>query len=162
DVRDGTLELRPAALAAQLAPGQCRLHIAGDDHHYARYDQGQTHAVAIVSGGGGAFLHPTETSRGKPGAPTTVMRTTSYPDPATSRALSATLVNPLIVMDAGLVHAAGALIAALLYWTIPTATADLAPAALWLGAIAVFFGSLYIANLVNWRIRKARKRLAKA
>jgi hypothetical protein len=53
--------------------GKCRLDISGDVHHYARYygpntknlpDQpmrSSDHYASVVSGGGGAFLHPSET-----------------------------------------------------------------------------------------------------
>ncbi|HWO24423.1 MAG TPA: hypothetical protein VNO30_37015 [Kofleriaceae bacterium] len=51
---------------------ECRLDLAGDTHHYARYghvdavhDAVPAHSFAsVVSGGGSAFLHPTHTSIG--------------------------------------------------------------------------------------------------
>lgn len=53
--------------------GNCRLDISGDVHHYARYFGPNTknlptapmrssdHYASLVAGGGGAFLHPSET-----------------------------------------------------------------------------------------------------
>jgi hypothetical protein len=54
-------------------PGRCRLDLSGDVHHYARYYGPNTknlpdkpfrssnHYASVVAGGGGAFLHPSET-----------------------------------------------------------------------------------------------------
>jgi hypothetical protein len=53
--------------------GKCRLDLSGDVHHYARYYGPNTknlptqparssdHYASVVAGGGGAFLHPSET-----------------------------------------------------------------------------------------------------
>lgn len=51
-----------------IAPGKCRLDLSGDIHHYARYwgpepSSGKaSNYASIVSGGGGAFFHPTQTN----------------------------------------------------------------------------------------------------
>ncbi len=153
------LELDPTKLGKQLDKvGACRLHIAGDDHHYARYDDGNIPASAatIVSGGGGAFLHPTETSRGE------VTRQKSYPATAVSAKLSAQLVNPLVVFSAGLVYLVGAVLGALLYATHPGDWRELGPAAMWNGALIVMVLALLGGVKVNKRVALARKRIAKA
>jgi hypothetical protein len=67
---------KPQELADGESPKhelECRLDLAGDTHHYARYgrvdsvhDAVPAHSYAsLVSGGGGAFLHPTHTTIGK-------------------------------------------------------------------------------------------------
>ncbi len=64
-------ETRPDSLG-----GACRVDIAGDTHHYARYYGKKTpiaageepetaRYVSVVSGLGGAFLHPTHTDHGE-------------------------------------------------------------------------------------------------
>jgi len=68
-----------------------RLLMAGDIHHYSRHapkspDGGPD---LIISGGGGAFLHPTHIDPEVPG----YKRVSAYPSPAISRALA--LRNPL-------------------------------------------------------------------
>lgn len=67
-------------------PFQLRLDLAGDVHHYQRYDLGADTGVpgsqrmAVVAGGGGAFLHPTQQPIGP--LPAQV----SYPTPEESQA----------------------------------------------------------------------------
>ena len=67
---------------ARLPAGTARLDLAGDVHHYARYLK-QTNYASVVSGGGGAFLHPSDTTLGDI-APDHI-----YPAPGKSRRMSA-------------------------------------------------------------------------
>ena len=54
--------------AEMLAPGKCRLDLSGDIHHYARYwgpkpaSVDASNYASVVSGGGGAFFHPSHTN----------------------------------------------------------------------------------------------------
>ncbi|HEX5365645.1 MAG TPA: hypothetical protein VFW63_03130 [Acidimicrobiales bacterium] len=98
-----------------------RLTLAGDDHHYARYEErlapgatGPAHKV--TAGGGGAFLHPTHAlpdraelavDRDDPARPATYDLRRRYPDPRTSRRLSLGAVllpvrNPSFLVVPGL------------------------------------------------------------
>ena len=89
---------------AVMAPRELdlRLTLAGDLHHYARYEQVDAHEVGpaqkITSGGGGAFLHPTHdlpaeaTVAVDPDDPrrlsTYALQDSRYPSPGRSRLLS--------------------------------------------------------------------------
>lgn len=124
------------------APGTCRLHLSGDTHHYARYS-GQsgpgpvipTSIASVVSGGGGAFTHPTEHSCG------TLASAIKYPDPRDSRKrTAAALVNPLRVIGAGMLHLLGAGLAWLFHAHWPQHLADLRHPLLWTACIAVSLG----------------------
>ncbi|HKP59165.1 MAG TPA: hypothetical protein VJV78_20725 [Polyangiales bacterium] len=55
---------RPFTAAPSLPePDAIHLDLAGDVHHYARYaDAGAPNYAYVVSGGGGAFVHPTQTT----------------------------------------------------------------------------------------------------
>lgn len=161
------VELAPEAVARSLAPGQCRLHIAGDEHHYVRYDSSPagpaggggdappSHAVTVVSGGGGAFLHPTETRLGD------LPRTRPYPSVETSSELTAGLVNPKTTFSGGLIWAVGAALAALLCASFPESWDAAAPAAGWLVTVVAAFGAFYGAYRTDRRIALAVKRVAK-
>lgn len=164
------VELAPEAVARSLAPGQCRLHIAGDEHHYVRYDSAPagpattpatggaappSHAVTVVSGGGGAFLHPTETRLGD------LARTRPYPSVETSSKLTAGLVNPKTTFSGGLIWAVGAVLAALLCASFPESRDAAAPAGIWLATVVAAFGALYGAYRMDRRIALAVKRVAK-
>lgn len=97
----------------ELPEGVCRLDLSGDVHHYARYlggDEAEASRYAsVVSGGGGAFLHPTVTDFGE------VEPRRIYPDPASShRELTRRLLNPWNVLRGGYVWLAGALVALVL------------------------------------------------
>jgi len=155
---DAALAFDPKEVAGQLKPGTCRLHLAGDDHHYARYDEPSACAVSVVSGGGGAFLHPTEMSHHQ------VERTMSYPTREQSSALSSKLVNPLVVWSAGLVHVLGGMLGTILYGTFPfgASPSTLVPALLWLAALTVAGLSIYTGVRIHKRVANARKRIAKA
>lgn len=151
------LELDPTKIP--LRKGQALLHIAGDDHHYARYDNGEAEssAIAIVSGGGGAFLHPTETSRGD------VRRSATYPSEEVSALQSTKVLNPAVMFSAGLVYVVGAILAAIMYWTFPR---DWSWPAMrgswgWFGAVAVSSLAVFGAYKANKRITAARTRIAK-
>lgn len=118
--RDGfeRLELPPLYDGGAPAPGTCRLDLSGDTHHYARYEPdpppaaartevgkgcatAQTEAapyLAVVSGGGGAFHHPSYVAVGdlEPQA--------TYPTPAVSRqAVARRLFNPLQLLGGGFI-----------------------------------------------------------
>lgn len=86
---------------AESSGAQVRVHLAGDLHHYQRYESLRTPGpeapttcsysqTKLVSGGGGAFLHPTHTypSRTKSGANLKNL----YPSASASRKLSAKLM----------------------------------------------------------------------
>jgi hypothetical protein len=49
---------------AKRAKGSLRLDLAGDIHHYARYGTGESGYLAVVSGLGGVFHHPSFTEAG--------------------------------------------------------------------------------------------------
>lgn len=102
---DGTRE--------QLPDGVCRLDLSGDVHHYARYlggdPDGSSHYASVVSGGGGAFLHPTVTNFDE------LPAETIYPDPEHShREVTRRLLNPWNIVRGGYVWLAGALVALVL------------------------------------------------
>ena len=88
------------------------VYLSGDLHHYRRHSDGQHHHK-IVAGGGGAFLHPTHDvdvaslpAAALPGcpAPAPYVLRESYPDVATSRALTRrNLLFPLLNWRFGLV-----------------------------------------------------------
>jgi hypothetical protein len=90
EVRDwapGLLERLGEKLAP--APGEARLYLSGDSHHYSRYALPRSRAVNIVCGLGGASLHPPRHDRGSLNA------LSCFPDPraATKDVLRRTL-NP--------------------------------------------------------------------
>lgn len=155
---DAALSFDPEQVADQMKPGACRLHLAGDDHHYARYDEPSGCAASVVSGGGGAFLHPTEMTRDQ------IPRSRSYPTYEQSSELSSKLVNPLVVWSAGLVHVVAGILGTILCATYPSANSPsaLVPAALWLAALTVAGLSIYAATRIDKQVAKARKTLAKA
>jgi hypothetical protein len=51
-----------------LGEGKCRVDLSGDIHHYARYwgappaSQAKSNYASVMSGGGGAFFHPSQTN----------------------------------------------------------------------------------------------------
>lgn len=105
-----------------LPEGSCRLDIAGDVHHYARYwgsepgsDKPARYA-SVVSGLGGAFLHSTSTDVRK------VRAKERYPEPW--EALAETLprlLNPGLILFGGRIGVIGMLVAALLYIAVSSA-----------------------------------------
>jgi len=88
-------------LPRPLAPGQCRLDLSGDAHHYERYrGDGECYA-AVVSGAGGAFHHPSFPDFGE------VPRRAVYPAPERSRrAVADALFNPRTIFNGGIVSVA--------------------------------------------------------
>ncbi len=87
-------------------PGACRLDVAGDIHHYARYQAPAAEPppaaaayASVVSGLGGAFHHPSFPVVG-PRAPVTI-----FPPPAASRrAVARRLFNPVWLFRGGLIR----------------------------------------------------------
>ncbi|MBP6843190.1 MAG: hypothetical protein KA201_05575 [Kofleriaceae bacterium] len=111
------LGLAPLFAGGAPEPGSCRLDLSGDTHHYARYHPGQAAAPAaaigdgqraagpvtpvayagVVSGGGGAFHHP---SFGPIGP---IAAQALYPRAELSRrAVSRRLLKPWSIFDGGL------------------------------------------------------------
>lgn len=145
-------------------PGTCRLHLSGDDHHYARYN-GQTgpgpltptSIATVVSGGGGAFTHPTEHSCG------TVPAAVKYPDPRESRERTASaLVNPLAVIRAGMLHVLGALMVWLFYCHWPENLESLRYPGLWtlcvIASLGLCVGSVHLARyLARRKVRHGKQ-----
>lgn len=117
-----------------LGQGKCRLDLSGDVHHYARYWGGAQSAspnganyASVVSGLGGAFLHPTQTDVGKVGAQVL------YPSKDDSQEeVARRLFNPLIVIGGGYVCLVGAMIALITYFaaTVAPSTQSLVDALL--------------------------------
>ena len=112
---------------AKLKPGQCRLDLAGDVHHYARY-WGPTAAgpcprkrssaprpssnsyASVVSGGGGAFHHPSTTYVNE------ICEQVLYPSEDKSRtAVTSQLFKFWTVMRGGYVWLGGFIIAFMVY-----------------------------------------------
>src|SRR5262249_22624390 len=129
--------------------GTCRLYLSGDDHHYARYngqpplEPGQspparvtpTSVATVVSGGGGAFTHPTEHSCG------TLASAVKYPSAGASRdRTAAALVNPLAVIRAGMLHFVGAGLAWLFCSNWPKDLPSLVDPAIWTACVAASLG----------------------
>lgn len=110
-----------------LAEDCVRLDLAGDIHHYARYggparsDQPANYA-SVVSGLGGAFLHPSHTDFGE------VRPQVLYPDKAHSRATVASrLFRPWTIWRGGLIWLVGGLVALVMTYAarVPTTHAVL-------------------------------------
>jgi hypothetical protein len=107
---------------AALPPGTCRLDLAGDVHHYARYWGAEPGAArparyaSVVSGLGGAFLHSSSTDVGE------VPAQVRYPEP--KMALTATLrrlLEPWSIFQGGRIGQIGLLVAGLLYIAVSSA-----------------------------------------
>jgi hypothetical protein len=118
-----SLGLEPAFLErndGRLAGGMCRLDISGNYHYYARYwgDDGRPpergaergNYASVVSGLGGAFLHPSQT-RGGPLAERAI-----YPKPADSRLeVAKRIFKPWKIATGGYIWLVGALLALIIY-----------------------------------------------
>lgn len=117
---------------AELDPGQCRLDLSGDVHHYARYwgPQAATNSrehssaprpsansyASVVSGAGGAFHHPTTTYNNE------ICEQALYPPEAKSRkAIAQRIFNFWNVRKGGYIWLFGLIIAAAIFFgvTIP-------------------------------------------
>jgi hypothetical protein len=101
----------------ELGAGKCRLDLAGDVHHYARHwgeppaSDRASRYVSVVSGGGGAFFHPSHTDIGE------VPRQVLYPTASASRsAVADQIFNLLNIVRGGWVWLFGGLIAFMLYF----------------------------------------------
>ncbi|MEP7010733.1 MAG: metallophosphoesterase [Acidobacteriota bacterium] len=99
-----------------LPAGGCRLDLSGDVHHYARYWGAEpgaaqpAHYASVVSGLGGAFLHPSCTDRGE------VPAAIRYPEPRTALAkVLRQVLNPWSIVLGGRVWLIGLLIAGFLF-----------------------------------------------
>jgi hypothetical protein len=100
-----------------LAPGSCRLDLAGDVHHYARYwgaspgeAGGAASYASVVSGLGGAFLHPSSTDVGE------VPSKARYPLPRVSLAkVLERVLKPWMIIRGGRLWLIGILITGLIY-----------------------------------------------
>lgn len=109
------------------APGDyCRLDLSGDVHHYARYwgpensenpegkDSASANYASVVSGGGGAFLHPSETLTGK--GTERVCPQITFPTPDESHKRVAGGVFDLAnIRNGGYVQVIGAIMALVIY-----------------------------------------------
>jgi hypothetical protein len=106
------------AVDPTLPKFRLRLDLAGDTHNYQRYDLGEETVapggkrIAMVAGGGGAFLHPTHRMPG----PLPVQKT--YPTAAESQRLSGQLLNPLTMYRAGMVPYLLAILDIILLWRL--------------------------------------------
>jgi len=123
-----------------LPPEKCRVDLAGDIHHYARYfgpahNSGKTeNYTCVMAGGGGAFFHPTQTNAGE------VPQQFLYPRAETSRNETAKQLFKVInIWKGGYVKLFGFLIAFALVFTAyfpPSAreAVDTFPPLIWLRA----------------------------
>ncbi len=103
---------------------EIHLDIAGDVHHYARYERkGSPNYASVVSGGGGAFLHPTHTS--VPPKPETDANQPLWPEKPTKifpdyevscRDTTLRLLCPWKIFQGGYVWLIGAVCAAIVYF----------------------------------------------
>lgn len=114
---------------AALDPGQCRLDLSGDVHHYARYWGPKANGVprkkntaerpaaksyaSVVSGAGGAFHHPSTTYGDE------ICEQVLYPPEDHSReAVGNTLFKFWNVMNGGYIWLAGFIMAFIFYFCI--------------------------------------------
>lgn len=96
-----------------LPPGHCRLDLAGDVHHYARYWGPPERAsyASVVCGLGGAFLHPSHTTHGQLAA------ARKYPDADRSRReVNRSLFRIHPVLSGGNIPLLGALLGLVLFF----------------------------------------------
>lgn len=114
---------------AAVDPGQCRLDLSGDVHHYARYwgpdangnprkhstaeRPAAKHYASVVSGAGGAFHHPSTTYGDE------ICEQVLYPPEDRSRAaVGNTLFKFWNVMNGGYIWLAGFIMAFVFYFCI--------------------------------------------
>lgn len=104
------------------AADEIHLDLAGDVHHYARYSASEAPNYAyVVSGGGGAFVHPTQTTHasGKAEEAWPPPAAKTYPERSTSRCeITRRLLCPWRILRGGGVGLIGGLCAALLYFGV--------------------------------------------
>jgi hypothetical protein len=108
-----------------LGEGKCRLDLSGDTHHYARYwgpgadgtsasAPSASHYASVVSGLGGAFLHPSHTNVHE------VEAQVLYPPAARSRwEVAKRILMPWNILTGGIIGIIGGITAILLGLTIP-------------------------------------------
>ena len=115
---------QPFLLNEALPPGICRLDLSGDTHNYERYWGPSSNASApsaenyasVVSGLGGAFLHPSDNDFGE------IKDQIRYPSEKVSRVeVARKLFNPVNIIDGGYIAIYGAVIAAVIFFgsTVP-------------------------------------------
>lgn len=134
------LELDRPVLNEPMPPEKCRVDLAGDIHHYARYfgpapDSGKTsNYTSVMAGGGGAFFHPTQTNVRE------VPQQVLYPTATTSRQETAKQLFKIAnIWNGGYVQLFGFLIAFALVFTAyfpPSGkeAVDTFPPLIWIGA----------------------------
>ncbi len=131
----------------ELASGECRLDLSGDVHHYARYfgkaappfaDRARApqhpHFASVVSGLGGAFLHPSHTDVRE------IRHQQRYPHhDASRREVAKRLFNPVTVIKGGYVRVVGFWLAFLLYFasTAPGGFRGALGALLWRAGVSL-------------------------
>lgn len=132
-----------------LAQGKCRLDLSGDIHHYARYwgqtfdetreiaakdakeevsvdiaavgQNSPTNYASVMTGGGGAFFHPSDTDIKE------IEERVLYPSRIVSRsAVLKKLFNPFSIANAGYVWVLGIIMSCLMFFaaTIPQSSSD--------------------------------------
>jgi hypothetical protein len=104
--------------AAFPAPDELHLDLAGDVHHYVRYaPAGRANYAYVVSGGGGAFVHPSHTSHASGTGDWPPSAACVYPDHTSSRCeITRRLLCPWRIFRGGGVLVLGGLFAVLLYF----------------------------------------------
>jgi len=107
--------------AATLPDDTIHLDLAGDVHHYARYQVDGTNNYAYVVAGGGAFLHPSHPSHRTNGRfpPAPAERFPGAEDSA--RSITRRLLCPWYVFRGGLVWLVGAVCALAVYFCVVAA-----------------------------------------
>lgn len=125
-VRDKLEQLAPKTDGpeVEIGNGQCRLDISGDVHLYARYWGPQSrpasenvpasdHYASVVSGLGGAFHHPSDTSLDQ------ISEQALYPNKTRSRIeVAEHLFWPISIWQGGLVWLLGFLVAFTIYFSL--------------------------------------------
>ncbi|HEY6122026.1 MAG TPA: hypothetical protein VIV66_18860 [Pyrinomonadaceae bacterium] len=125
--------------AEPLPPGTCRLDLAGDIHRYARYwgskspvapegTPSNDHYASVVSGLGGAVIHPWE-SRAQD-----ILEQVVYPRTSLSRVdVARQLLNPFKLMSGGGLWLLGAVLSVIIYvgGTFPRSSRTVVRQTLW-------------------------------
>jgi len=159
------LELPRPFSAAPSFPlaSEIQLDLAGDVHHYARYcDETKPNYAYVVSGGGGAFVHPTHTSHATPNAAWPPSAAKYYPDRLSSRCeITRRLLCPWRIFRGGGVLVIGGLAAVLLYFgaalgpgTHALFTSEAVPG-LWIDSPVVYSVDRVVTSESAWRPDRA-------
>lgn len=123
---------RPFLSDEPLDESHCRLDIAGDVHHYARYfgpdEASASNYASVVAGGGGAFFHPTQTDVGEIESSRSTgaqrgdgggRKNQPYPEKiAARREILTQLLKPWVIALGGYVWGGGAAITVFLTWAL--------------------------------------------